>query len=269
METTKQNDFLEREKPGKLMARYAVPCKISLLVAALYNIVDQIFIANAPYLGSYGNSGEHSRLPADSHRARLRRTYRRRMLRVCQHKPRRRRGEDAENSVTNAIILSLAVSAVLTAVYLIFPDAIITAFGGRVNDETFRCAKEYFFWISLGIPFYVFGQAMNPIIRSDGSPRFAMACTLAGALVNVILDPIFIYPMKMGMAGAAIATILGQILTAALSVWYLAHMKTIKLTKKSFTLKKPLYSRFLPLGITSFIAQIALVLSMAAFQNVA
>ena len=74
-----------------------------------------------------------------------------------------------------------------------------------------------------------------------------MACTLAGALVNVILDPVFIYPMKMGMAGAAIATILGQILTAALSVWYLAHMKTIKLTKKSFTLKKPLYSRFLPL----------------------
>ena len=89
METTKQNDFLEREKPGKLMAKYAVPCIISLLVAALYNIVDQIFIANAPYLGSYGNSA-NTVVSADSRRSRLRRAYRRRMLRVCQHKPRRR-----------------------------------------------------------------------------------------------------------------------------------------------------------------------------------
>ena len=70
--------------------------------------------------------------------------------------------------------LVIAASLVMTAVYLLFADGILTLFGGRVNDNTFACAKEYFFWISLGIPFYMFGQAMNPIIRSDGSPRFAM-----------------------------------------------------------------------------------------------
>lgn len=64
-------------------------------------------------------------------------------------------------------------------------------FGGKVNEETFVCAKEYFFWITVGIPFYMFGQAMNPIIRSDGSPKFAMISTVAGAVVNIILDPLF------------------------------------------------------------------------------
>lgn len=69
----------------------------------------------------------------------------------------------------------------------------MTAFGGRVNAETFELSKEYFFWIALGIPFYMFGQAMNPIIRADGSPKFAMISTVAGAVINIILDPIFIF----------------------------------------------------------------------------
>ena len=104
----------------------------------------------------------------------------------------------------------------LTAVYLIFQDGILTLFGGRVNEETFRYSKEYFLYISLGLPFYMFGQAMNPIIRSDGSPRFAMASTLAGAAVNIILDPIFIFVFRWGMMGAAVATVIGQVLTLSL-----------------------------------------------------
>lgn len=92
---------------------------------------------------------------------------------------------------------------VLAALYFLFQAPLLTLFDGRVNAETFRRSKEYFAWISAGIPFYVFGQAMNPIIRSDGSPRFAMVSTLAGALVNVVLDPVFIFGFRWGMMGAA------------------------------------------------------------------
>ncbi len=113
----------------------------------------------------------------------------------------------------------------------------------------------------------MFGQAPNPIIRSDGSPRFAMVATVAGAVTNIILDPIFIYPMKMGMAGAAIATILGQILTAGLSIWYMFHMKSVTLSRRSFGIWGSLMKKFLPLGITSFLSQVSLVFSMAAVQN--
>lgn len=140
-------------------------------------------------------------------------------------------------------------------------------FGGRVNEETFRQAKEYFFWITVGIPFYMFGQAMNPIIRSDGSPKFAMISTLAGAFANIILDPIFIFIFKWGMMGAAVATITGQILTAILAIWYLCHMKAIQLKKNSFRIHGKLCKKYLPLGICSFLSQISLVASMAAVNN--
>lgn len=108
---------------------------------------------------------------------------------------------------------------------------------------------------------------MNPVIRSDGSPKFAMATTLVGAIANIILDPIFIFVFKWGMMGAAVATVIGQILTAALSVWYLFHMKAVRLTKNSFKLCGKLIPKFLALGATSFLAQISLVISMAAVQN--
>ena len=113
----------------------------------------------------------------------------------------------------------------------------------------------------------MFGQAMNPVIRSDGSPKFAMAATLAGAVTNIILDPIFIFIFKWGMMGAAAATILGQILTALLSVWYLYHMKAIRLKRKSFGFHGKLARRYLPLGLCSFLSQISLVAAMAAIQN--
>ena len=84
-------------------------------------------------------------------------------------------------------VLSIASSLLLTAIYLVFCDAIIAMFGGTVNMETFDYSREYFFYITLGIPFYMFGQAMNPVIRADGSPKFAMISTLAGAVINNML----------------------------------------------------------------------------------
>lgn len=152
-------------------------------------------------------------------------------------------------------------------IYLVFSNQIITMFGGMVNEETFHHSKEYFFWISIGIPFYMFGQAMNPVIRADGSPQFAMISTLVGAVANIILDPIFIFIFRWGMMGAAVATVTGQIVTAVLAVWYLTQTKIIKLSKEDFKLKGDIVGRTLVLGICSFLSQISLVASMAAINN--
>ena len=263
----KSNVFLETEPVGKLMAKYAVPCVISLLVAALYNVVDQIFIANATYLGSFGNAANTVVFPMTVVALAIAVLIGDGCCAFVSLSLGGGREEDAHKSIGSAIILCILCSLVLMAIYLIFMEPILTLFGGRVNEETYACAKEYFFWISLGVPFYMFGQAMNPIIRSDGSPRFAMAATLAGAATNLVLDPILIYPLHMGMMGAAVATVLGQILTAGLSIWYLFHMKAVRLGRKSFGLFGGLMRRYLAMGITSFLSQIALVLSMAAFQN--
>ena len=264
---SKSNAFLENEPVGKLMRKYAIPCIISLLVAALYNIVDQIFIANATYLGSYGNAANTVVFPltvvalaiavmiGDGCCAFV-------SISLGANQP-----ENAHKSIGSAVILCVASSLALTAVYLIFMDGILTLFGGRVNEETFHHAREYFFWIALGVPFYMFGQAMNPIIRSDGSPRFAMVTTVLGAVVNIIFDPIFIYGFRWGMMGAAVATVMGQILTAVLAIWYLCHMKAVKLEKNSFRVHGKLVKRYIPLGVCSFLAQISLVAAMAAINN--
>ena len=259
--------YLATEKVGKLMGKYAVPCIISLLVGALYNIVDQIFIANATYLGSFGNAANTVVFPltvialgiavmiGDGCCAFV-------SISLGEKKP-----KNATRSVGNSVLLCVAASIVLTAIYLIFAEPILTAFGGKVNAETFALSKEYFFWIALGIPFYMFGQAMNPIIRADGNPKFAMISTLVGAAINIILDPIFIFGFKWGMMGAAIATVIGQIATAILAVWYLFRAKIIKPAKVDFNLQGKIVGKTLSLGLCSFLAQISLVAAMAAINN--
>jgi putative MATE family efflux protein len=236
-------------------------------VAALYNIVDQIFIANASYLGSYGNAANNVVFPltvvalsiavmiGDGCCA---------FVSICLGANNK---ENAHKSIGCSVVLCVIASVILTAVYLIFQNQILAMFGGRVNEETFVQAKEYFTYITIGIPFYMFGQAMNPIIRSDGSPKFAMVSTVAGAVVNIIFDPICIFIFKWGMMGAAVATVAGQVLTAILAIWYLCHMKAVKLQKSSFGIFGGLMKKFLPLGITSFLSQISLVASMAAVNN--
>ena len=265
MENSDQH--LGTERIGRLMAQYAVPCIISLLVGALYNIVDQLFIANASYLGSYGNAANTVVFPltvvalaiavmvGDGCCA---------FVSICLGK-----GEvdSAKKSVGGAVVMSIASSLVLTALYLVFQTQLISMFGGTVNEETFYYAKEYFFYITLGIPFYMFGQAMNPIIRADGSPKFAMASTMAGAVANIILDPIFIFLFRWGMMGAAAATVIGQVLTAVLAAWYILHMKIIRPSKRDFAVDLPIYGKTLLLGITSFLSQISLVAAMAAINN--
>ncbi len=261
------NLFLGREPVGRLMRQYAVPCIISLLVGALYNIVDQIFIANASYLGSYGNAANTVVFPltvialaiavmiGDGCCAFV-------SLSLGKNEP-----LQAKRSVANSVVMTVVSSVLLSAVYLLFSDQIIAMFGGTVNPETFDCSKEYFFWITLGIPFYMFGQAMNPVIRADGNPKFAMISTLCGAVINMILDPVMIFGLHWGMTGAAVATVIGQIATAVLAVWYLCHMNLVQPERSDFRLSRNIVGKTLILGITSFLSQISLVAAMAAINN--
>lgn len=261
------NQFLGTERIGKLMKQYAIPCTISLLVGALYNIVDQIFIANAYYLGSYGNAANTVVFPLTVVALAIAVMVGDGCCAFVSLSLGRNEADTARKSVGNSVVMILIGSLVLTAIYLLFANGIIAMFGGTVNAETFRHSKEYFFYISLGIPFFMFGQAMNPIIRADGNPKFAMMSTLAGAVINIILDPVFIFVFRWGMMGAAVATVLGQLATAALAVWYLLHMRNIKPTSGDYRLERAVCGRTLILGITSFLSQISLVAAMAAINN--
>ena len=266
MEQNNQS-YLANERIGKLMGKYAIPCIISLLVGALYNIVDQIFIANADYLGSYGNAANTVVFPLTVIALAIAVMIGDGCCAFVSLSLGRQESEDASRSIGNSILLTIMASVVLTAIYLVFDDQIIAMFGGTVNEETFRHSKEYFFWITVGIPFYMFGQAMNPVIRADGNPKFAMLSTLAGAVINIILDPIFIFGFKWGMMGAAVATVIGQVVTAIFAVWYLCHTKVVKISKKDFKFKKRIISKTLVLGVCSFLSQISLVAAMATINN--
>lgn len=169
------------------MRSYAIPCIISLLVASLYNIVDQIFIANATYLGSYGNAANTVVFPLTVVALALAVMIGDGCCAFVSISLGSGAHDDAHRSIGCSVILCIIVSLVVTAAYLVFDDPILTMFGG--------------------------------------SPRFAMAATVSGAVVNIILDPLFIFGFSWGMMGAAVATVLGQVLTAGLSVWYLCRIR--------------------------------------------
>ena len=244
-----------------------MPSRASSRCSSARSITSSIFIANASYLGSYGNAANTVVFPLTVVALAIAVMIGDGCCAFVSISLGKGEVGEARKSVGSVVVLSAASSLVLTALYLIFADAIISMFGGTVNEETFHYAQEYFFYISLGIPFYMFGQAMNPVIRADGDPRFAMISTLAGAVLNIILDPIFIFECKWGMMGAAVATVLGQIVTAALAVWYLCRMKTVKPLHGDFHLRAGICTRMLTLGITSFLSQISLVAAMAAINN--
>ena len=266
MEKSNQSP-LGTQKLGTLMREYCVPCIISLLVGALYNIVDQIFIANADYLGSFGNAANTVVFPLTVIALAVAVMLGDGCCAFVSISLGQKNTEKANRSVGNAVFLTVVSSLLLTAVYLIFDDGIISLFGAAVNEETYRLSKEYFFYITLGLPFYMFGQAMNPIIRADGSPKFAMASTLLGAAANIILDPVFIFAFQWGMTGAAVATVIGQIITAVLAVWYLFHTKTVKLSLPFLKLDSQVVRKTVTLGICSFLSQLSLVAAMAAINN--
>lgn len=257
------NQYLATEKISKLLVKFSVPCIMSLLVSSLYNIVDQIFIGRG--VGYLGNGATNVVFPitiialalalmiGDGCAANLS---------LCLGK---RDLQGASSSVGNAVVLTLFTSLVMTALFFVGKEGILKAFGATENNIEY--AREYFVFIAAGIPFYMFTNAMNSIIRADGSPAFAMISTIVGCVINLILDPIAIFVLHWGVSGAAIATVTGQVVTAVLAAWYLFHTKSFRLTKESFRPSLRELKTFLPLGISSFLTQLSIVVIMGVMNN--
>ena len=258
-----KQDFLGTASLGELMRRFAVPCTISLLVGALYNIVDQIFIGwGVGYLGNGATSVVFPLTVLALGLAVMIGDGACSFVSICFG---RQKPADANRAVGNAVTLSVLTGLAVMTLYYVFREPLLALFGATQANLPY--ARDYFAWIAAGIPIYVFGQAINPIVRSDGSPKFAMACMLAGALTNVVGDPIAIFVCKGGVVGAAIATVLGQLVTAGMSVWHLCHTKILRLEPADFRLSGRILGAFLPLGLCSFLAQISLVIAMAATNS--
>ena len=258
-----KENILGTEKISKLMLKFSIPCIISLLVNSLYNIVDQIFIGwGVGYLGNGATnvvfpitmiSLAFSLMLGDGAGAFL-------SIKLGEKKK-----EEASIGVGNAITLSVIVSTLLCIVSLIFMPKLLSLFGA--TEELLPYAKSYGYIIAIGIPFMMIGTTLNSIIRSDGQPAYAMKTMVIGAILNTILDPIFIFVFKWGVTGAALATIISQILTFILNVLYLKKIKSIKINKKSFKLTKEASKKVSTLGISSFITQMSFVLVITVENN--
>lgn len=254
----KQNQAEENplgtEKISKLIKQFAIPCIISLIVSSLYNIVDQIFIGQG--VGYLGNAATNIVFPftvvtmafslmiGDGASAYL-------SLSLGKNDK-----KSANKGVANGIVVSAMLGILFLVIGLVFRESLLKLFG--VTESSYEYAKVYMTYIVLGMPFFMITNALNSMIRADGSPQYAMATMLAGAILNIILDPVVIFVLHMGVKGAAIATIIGQIVSGIMSVLYIKKFKSVSITKESLKLEWKTLKKICSLGISSFITQVAI-----------
>lgn len=257
-EKTKSNDYLGKEKIGKLLIKFSVPCVLSLIIQALYNLVDQIFIGHSAALGATGNAATGIVYPITLIALGLGLWLGDGAAACMSINQGRNDASKTSASVANAVAAGFIFGAVLTAALLIFNDGVLSAIGAQ--GEILTRAKEYSFFIALGFIFYIITSVLNPVVRADGSPTFAMIAMTAGAVTNIIFDPIFIYGLNMGMNGAALATFMGQVLSFLLHIGYLFKSKTFRIKAKDFKPDFSLIGQMLKFGATSFLTQLAIVI---------
>ena len=257
MNQSENSQFLATEKIGKLMLKFSVPCVLSLLVSALYNIVDQIFIGNSE-LSALGNAATGVVFPifiiaqafawcfGDGCAA---------YLNICQGK---KDTQSSHKAIGTGMIMTLFASLVLIAIFFPLKTQLLTLFGA--SENSIEMAIEYFNIILAFFPVYMLSNMMNAIIRADGSPSWSMASMLIGAMINIILDPVFIFGLHWGMKGAALATVIGQFVSFVISFLYFFRTKTFKLTRQSFIPDFKAFARALKLGTSSFITQMTIVI---------
>ena len=258
-----KENILGTEKIGTLLKKFSIPCIVSMLVNSLYNIVDQIFIGQG--VGFLGNGATNVVFPitmiclafslmiGDGSSAYL-------SLKLGAKKK-----DEASKGVGNGILLSFLVSMILCIVSITFLPQLLDVFG--CTDALREYALGYGYIIALGIPFMMIGTTLNGIIRADGSPQYAMKSMITGAVLNILLDPLFIFVFHMGVEGAALATIISQFVTLVMNVLYIRKFKSITLTKESFALQFPVVKKVAGLGISSFITQISFVFVVAVMNN--
>lgn len=263
MEKTSTENLLATGSIGRLIARFAIPSVVAMLVNALYNIVDQIFIGRS--IGYLGNGAANvvllvtlvalsfSLLLGDGAAA-----YYNLKLGAGER-------ETAARGAGNAIAAIVAVSLAVMAVCLIFLEPILRLFGA--TEALMGYAKDYGWIVVLGLPFLMVSTSLNSIIRADGSPRYAMLSMILGAVINGCLDPIFLFGFGWGIRGAAMASLIGQLVSCSLSAAYLRRIKCVKLDRRAFRPAPRVIGKICTLGISSFIDQAAFTLVMAVNNN--
>lgn len=252
---------LGKEKINTLLLSFAIPCVISMLINSVYNIVDQIFIGKG--VGTLGNAATNvifplviianaiSGLIGNGASANL-------SLRLGEKKE-----DEAKKCIGSAITLTIIVSIVFSIIiYLLLPNLVYLL---GCTENVYHYALDYGRIILIGAPFMITYSAIASIIRADGSPKYSMILLVVGAIINIILDPIFIFTFNMGVKGGAIATVIGQIVSCIMALVYIPKIKSVKLEKSDFKLDKSI-TRTLGLGLSSFITQ-ATVLALFVFMN--
>lgn len=249
-------------KISRLLKKFAIPTIVSLLVNALYNIVDQIFIGwGVNYLA---NGATNVVFPITIVCLSFALTFGDGTSAFLSLKLGEKKNKEAGKGVANGIIISIITSIFLCAICLIFLPILLNVFG--CTETLKEYALTYGYIISIGIPFVMIGTTLNSIIRADGSPSFAMCSMVIGAVLNIILDAIAIFVLKWGIAGAAIATVIGEFITFIMNVLYIRKFKTIKFEKGSFKFEFKIAKAVTKLGISSFITQMSIV-AVISIQN--
>lgn len=257
MNQSENSRFLGEAKIPKLMLKFSIPCVLSLLVSALYNIVDQIFIGNSE-LSTLGNAATGVVFPifiiaqafawcfGDGCAA---------YLNIAQG---RNDSQNAHKAIGTGVTVTFISSLLLMAIFFPLKTQLLTLFGA--SENSLPMAIEYFNIILAFFPIYMLSNMMNAVIRADGSPGWSMASMLVGAVVNIILDPVFIFGFHWRMTGAALATVIGQTASFVISLIYFFKTKTFRLKAKSFIPDMKAFSPALQLGASSFITQMTIVI---------
>lgn len=252
---------LGKENINKLLISFAIPCVISMLINSVYNIVDQIFIGKG--VGTLGNAATNVIFPlviifnavagliGNGAAANL-------SLKLGEGKK-----EEGGKIVGSAVTVSIIFSIILSVIAYFFLPKLVYMFG--CTENVYQYAVDYGKIIILGAPFMIIYSALSQLIRADGSPKYSMVLLVVGAILNIILDPIFIFTFNMGVKGGAIATVIGQIVSFVMAILYLKKVKSVKLEKESFKVDNSI-TRTLGLGLSSFITQ-STVLALFVFMN--
>lgn len=257
-----KENILGTEKIGKLMRKFSIPCIISLVVNSLYNIVDQIFIGWG--VGYLGNGATNVVFPLTMVCLAFALMFGDGSSAFLSLKLGEKKKEEARKGVANGILTSIIIAIILCIAILAFLPQLLNVFG--CTDVLREYALGYGYIIAVGLPFMMIGTTLNSIIRADGNPKYAMTSMLTGAILNIILDPIFIFAFKMGVEGAAIATVISQFVTFLMNILCIRKFKSIEIEKQDFKLNPALAGQVSMLGISSFITQMAIVVVMA-FEN--
>lgn len=252
---------LGKDDITKLLIAFSIPCVISSLINSIYNIVDQIFIGKG--VGTLGNAATNVLFPLIIVMSATSGLIGNGASANMSLKLGEGSSKEASKSVGECITLTFIFSIILTILSYIFLPKLLYIFG--CTENVYPYALSYGKIIVLGIPFMIIYSSLSSIIRADGSPKYSMIMLVVGAVINIILDPLFIFTFKMGVEGGAIATVIGEMLSFIIAILYLFKIKSVKLTKNDFKLDKNIF-KILSLGLSSFITQLT-VLVLFIFMN--